>query len=214
MSSSSTMRSTKMSMQRKKSCKVCFDAGKPESESSTHNVKDKQGKVVCPTLLSVKCRFCSKNGHTVKYCEVLKAKTRQDEANNNRMMGEANKRKVAFVADTKPANMFARLCCESDDDEEGEVRDREEFPKLNENANKASATATAKAQDSRMTYAQTLSQTQTQTQTQTIAPLPIPVLVRATNAPVKSQPKRWADYSSDEEDSDIEDIYELGVAGF
>ncbi len=208
MISSSTMRSTKMSMQRNKSCKVCFDAGKPESESSTHNVKDKQGNVVCPTLLSVKCRFCSKNGHTVKYCEVLKAKTRQDEANKNKMMGDANKRKVAFVADTKPANMFARLCCDSDDEEEeGELRDREEFPKLNENANKA--TATAKAQDGMMTYAQTLSLTQTP------APLPIPVLVRATNAPVKSQPKRWADYSSDEEDdSDIEDIYEQEVAGF
>jgi hypothetical protein len=33
-------------------------------------VRNKTGKVTCPTLLSQNCRNCGKNGHTVKYCKV------------------------------------------------------------------------------------------------------------------------------------------------
>ena len=53
-------------------CKICFDAGKTEKEFSNHCVKDKQGSVVCPTLLSLNCRYCKQNGHTVSYCSLLK----------------------------------------------------------------------------------------------------------------------------------------------
>jgi len=31
-------------------------------------VKDRSGKVCCPTLLALKCRLCGQCGHTVKYC--------------------------------------------------------------------------------------------------------------------------------------------------
>lgn len=51
-------------------CKVCRDAGKSEQEYSSHRVRDKNGRVTCPTLLSQKCRNCGKNGHTIKYCKV------------------------------------------------------------------------------------------------------------------------------------------------
>jgi hypothetical protein len=50
-------------------CKVCRDAGKSEQECSSHWVRDKVGRVTCPTLLSQKCRNCGKNGHTIKYCK-------------------------------------------------------------------------------------------------------------------------------------------------
>jgi len=46
-------------------CKVCFDSGKP---NTNHWVKDRNGKVCCPTLIGLKCRLCGECGHTVKYC--------------------------------------------------------------------------------------------------------------------------------------------------
>ena len=52
-------------------CKVCHDAGKLESEYTSHFVKSEPGHmgvVVCPTLLNQKCRFCDKLGHTVSRC--------------------------------------------------------------------------------------------------------------------------------------------------
>ena len=50
-------------------CKVCKDAGHPRSVYTSHYVKDRPGgKIVCPHLLSLKCRHCGGVGHTVKYC--------------------------------------------------------------------------------------------------------------------------------------------------
>ena len=52
-------------------CKVCKDAGKNETEYTSHWVRDApgpNGKVVCPTLLSQKCKYCRKYGHTPKHC--------------------------------------------------------------------------------------------------------------------------------------------------
>ena len=52
-------------------CKVCYDAGRPEKEYTSHFVKDQpgpQGKVICPTLLNQACRICNKTGHTSSYC--------------------------------------------------------------------------------------------------------------------------------------------------
>jgi len=66
-------------------CKVCRDAGKSEAEYSSHWVRDKVGRVTCPTLLSQKCRNCGKSGHTIKYCKVrsvsLKPSTEKKEPN-------------------------------------------------------------------------------------------------------------------------------------
>jgi hypothetical protein len=52
-------------------CKVCQDAGKPESVYTNHNVRqtqDKNSPVTCPTLLSQICRNCGIAGHSPKYC--------------------------------------------------------------------------------------------------------------------------------------------------
>jgi hypothetical protein len=54
-------------------CKVCQDSGKLISEYTNHNVRDRSGKTVCPTLLAQECRNCYQRGHTVKYCRLLKA---------------------------------------------------------------------------------------------------------------------------------------------
>lgn len=53
-------------------CKVCKDAGKTETEYTSHYVKDKTGKTTCPTLLNQACKYCRQTGHTVKFCKTLK----------------------------------------------------------------------------------------------------------------------------------------------
>lgn len=56
-------------------CKVCYDAGKPEWEYTSHYVKDQpgpNGKVVCPVLLNVECNYCHVKGHTPTHCPKLK----------------------------------------------------------------------------------------------------------------------------------------------
>jgi hypothetical protein len=52
-------------------CKVCYDAGLPTEQFTSHFVKDQpgpNGKVVCPTLLAQKCLICGIPGHTSSYC--------------------------------------------------------------------------------------------------------------------------------------------------
>ena len=51
-------------------CKVCKDSDKSEAMYTSHWVKDKQGKVCCPTLLSQQCRYCNNHGHTIKFCKI------------------------------------------------------------------------------------------------------------------------------------------------
>jgi hypothetical protein len=58
-------------------CKVCYDAGKPKSDYTSHFVKDQpgpQGKIICPTLLNQACRICHKPGHTSSYCPQYKSR--------------------------------------------------------------------------------------------------------------------------------------------
>tara|TARA_X000000950_G_scaffold239160_1_gene291593 strand:+ start:85 stop:900 length:816 start_codon:yes stop_codon:yes gene_type:complete len=43
-------------------------------KSPDHWTRDRQGKVVCPKLLSVKCKYCHETGHTIRHCPILKEK--------------------------------------------------------------------------------------------------------------------------------------------
>ena len=110
-----------------KPCKVCQDAGKPESECTNHRLKDINGNVTCPTLLKIECRYCFKSGHTVKYCIVL--------AKNNKEKDRVERRLQAIIAEKpkpvvqkKPANGFAALCDDSDSEEEVSITI--EYPSL------------------------------------------------------------------------------------
>jgi len=101
-----------MSSIKKPYCKVCHDAGKPESEYNNHWVKDLNGKTTCPTLLNTECRYCFKRGHTAKFCSVLAKNNliKNNKENNKTIM----KKPKPFQ--NKPTNGFAVLC--NDDDEE------------------------------------------------------------------------------------------------
>lgn len=70
-------------------CPVCYDLGKPESVYTSHWLRetpDKDSKIVCKTLQTMKCNYCKEKGHTIKYCPVLakkhKLKSQRDIANH------------------------------------------------------------------------------------------------------------------------------------
>jgi hypothetical protein len=85
------------------SCKVCKDAGRPYQG---HAVRNRQGKITCPILLSQKCNYCQQPGHTPKYC---KQKKREE---NNKEKRENSTQKPP-LAIKKPINMFDVLDCDA-----------------------------------------------------------------------------------------------------
>jgi hypothetical protein len=97
-------------------CKVCCDAGKPESVYTNHFVRsgpNPNSKVICPTLLSLECRYCSKKGHTVKFCSILEKNKNQA---NKTLMKESVYQGPVVKKEARPTNAFAIL--EEDSDEE------------------------------------------------------------------------------------------------
>jgi hypothetical protein len=123
-------------------CKVCKDAGKPESEYSSHFVKDREGKVVCPTLLSLQCRYCFKPGHTVSHCPTLQAKNKAEEkAKRVQQFKSTENKALNSKGENKPKTKFGfdildDIEVEIDENNESKVSvsqpqvAKEEFPVL------------------------------------------------------------------------------------
>ena len=93
-SKSSNARSNKPAKSAKAFCKVCCDAGKSEDVYTSHYVKDapgKEGKVVCPYLLSLSCGYCKKEraGHTTRHCPELNKKDAREPATHVRERASA-----------------------------------------------------------------------------------------------------------------------------
>ncbi len=123
---------------RKPYCKVCHDAGKPESEYTNHYVRslpDRQGntKITCPTLLNTECRYCYELGHTAKFCPAIAARKKTEERahrEEERKMREQQKPSQKVKA---PTNAYNALYIDSDDEEDVVVAKPvvvEEFPAL------------------------------------------------------------------------------------
>jgi hypothetical protein len=110
----------------KKFCKVCFDAGKPESVYTNHFVKTKNmmtGKLdtTCVTLLALECRYCFGTGHTVKFCPVLEG---NNKARQNQEIQQARERHTQAAQHAQAQKQvplakkgFAVLQDDSDDEE-------------------------------------------------------------------------------------------------
>ena len=119
-------------------CKVCQDAGKSESEYTSHWVRslpDRNGKtnVTCPTLLSNECRYCFKAGHTAKFCPVIEQNNKARDRQVARAEDEVKKK--VKLEKSKPARGFAALNDDSDsENDEVKVSIKptivEEFPAL------------------------------------------------------------------------------------
>jgi hypothetical protein len=103
----------------KKYCKVCHDAGKSETEYLSHFIResrDPNSKIVCPTLLSLECRYCSNKGHTIKYCKILEKNknmsSRQERINNYH---KTEKKDIKY---TESSNIFDNLGSDSEEEDE------------------------------------------------------------------------------------------------
>jgi hypothetical protein len=120
-------------------CKVCFDAGKSEEEYSSHWVKDKERKVVCPYLLSLNCRYCSKQGHTSKFCELLLKKENEVVVNYSERLNkiretlekekEMKEKEKVMKEKEKVMKERGRFCLLSIDDEDDEEEEEEQHEK-------------------------------------------------------------------------------------
>ena len=114
-------------------CKVCHDAGKPESIYTSHFVRaapSPDAPVVCPTLLAQPCRYCGLPGHTVKYCpslQTVEAKSilqqvpalpNQQEFQDS-FVKQAKKINLRLAKDemVRSANAYAALAASDEDDE-------------------------------------------------------------------------------------------------
>jgi hypothetical protein len=82
-------------------CKVCFDAGRPEQEYTSHYVKDQpgpQGKVICPTLLNQACRICAKTGHTSSYCPEYRRRRDESRREDRYIARDEHRREDRYIA--------------------------------------------------------------------------------------------------------------------
>jgi len=188
-------------------CKVCHDAGKSEEEYTNHFVRSDTGpnsKVVCPTLLSLECRYCREKGHTVSFCLVLKKHkkedVRRDFANN-----KVSEKKP--VGPKKLLNSFGALNQDSDDEEEEEKPKKpvvEEFPALCRPAAKV-----VEAKPVAISYA---SQAAKSAAPLSKAVFEKPVLARQTAVAMTTVAmikKSWADWTDSEDDDDYEEEEEI-----
>jgi hypothetical protein len=211
-------------------CKVCHDAGKPESEYSSHWVKslpDKSGKstITCPTLLSNECRYCFKTGHTAKFCPILEQNKKVQEKAERIARKEEAQKKVKVEKTKSVLSGFNALAEDSDSEgEEVKVHNTivDEFPILGnthvevyiptvkQEAKFSWANAVSKPKH--MKEEQFVSKTVERTmaakkETQPVSTIPIRIM--ETNKRDYSKEvytKNWADWS-DDDDSELEDDF-------
>jgi hypothetical protein len=49
-------------------CTICKNSGKSEGQYTSHNVKNRSGSVLCPTILQNICGICNQKGHFKTRC--------------------------------------------------------------------------------------------------------------------------------------------------
>ena len=207
-------RNTKNVSMKKPYCKVCHDAGKTESEYTSHWVKDLNGKTTCPTLLNTECRYCYKLGHTAKFCDVLAKNNKEKEKAERRYQAVAPK--PAPAVQKKPTNGFAALCADSDSEEEVSVTTNtivNEYPVLCEPAKQAGEVKTgwaaiaAKPKEVKPLVEKSsftvLSKKAPEAKAEPVA---APKAAPWTNKPVVIT-KSWADWSDSEDEDEDEPAY-------
>jgi len=106
----SNNKSTSAYVPRAPCCKVCKDAGEPESVYASHYVKDREGNVTCPKLKAIVCLNCGKRGHTSSYCKAPAAAARATAV-------EAAKKPVEPLPTPVVKGRFACLFEDDSDDE-------------------------------------------------------------------------------------------------
>lgn len=106
-------------------CKVCKDAGKTETEYVSHYVKDKTGKITCPTLLNQACRYCKKNGHTVKFCPTLKLKEKNNRREEYFKKHQECEQQLSSTANKLGTSFAAAFGSDTEDESDNESEEQE-----------------------------------------------------------------------------------------
>jgi len=160
-------------------CKVCRDAGK---EYKGHSVRNKQGKVVCPTLLSQACSYCYGVGHTPKYCPELKNKKKNTHHQNYYTTNNNKKRQI------QKKNVFDIL---ADADEEDECdSDHDKYAPIYPEKTPEPIVTNS--------WAHVVSKEPIRIEKPIVITTPVVEEVRK----LKPRPKLWSEYDSDEEYED------------
>ena len=168
-------------------CKVCQDAGKTDKEYTNHNVRDRTGKTVCPTLLAQECRNCYKHGHTVKYCPLTKKATEYKKPYEAPVKAQQPKSK----------NVFMLLESDSEDEVEEPVN---EFPELNQTQ--------VNPVQKPLNYSRLINMTEEETKEAAIKKAEIKKpQVKVLPNPVKKGKLDWATAESDSEGDEEEEHY-------
>lgn len=205
-------------------CKVCFDAGKSKEEYSSHYVKDKpgpHGRVCCPYLLSLTCRYCHKTGHTPNHCPEVKVKESRHSTPSRRHASPHRESDDGFTMVTparrprrqhvnaphkpvpevmhrekivKPRNMWDRLAEITDEEDRLEAAQKEEeksYPAL----------GAAKTNAAVLTGWSTMAAKAPPAKVQASAP--VVVTSFSSYTPLKEGGKSWADMMDEEEEAEF-----------
>lgn len=181
-------------------CKVCFDAGKSESEYSSHFVRNERGgKVVCPTLLNLNCTYCHKKGHTKSYCKDLKKDQKRSEKCFKRFEFETKEKENPNTKKkVEKKNVFAALDSDGESDEEEDYP--EEFPAL-------SANVTIREHQKKVSFAEMAKKPAV---VQVVAPVvAVAALEEEVEVPMEPRQQRvpmrsWAEWSDSEDEEEFE----------
>ena len=195
----------KSNANKKPFCKVCHDAGKSESEYTSHFVRSRpdmngKTKVTCPILAATECRYCYELGHTTKFCPVLEENNKRSKKEKSVSIQYQKAEQRAYsrpipepVVEKKYSGAFAAL---GDDSEEEKPVPKvavtvpvDEFPALF-----GSKTATAPVAKSAVSWAAMAEKP--------AAPVLKPIVKPAIKNTPQIASKSWADDSDSEEEEE------------
>ena len=142
-SNSGKSSNAKSSNGKKPFCKVCQDAGKPESEYTSHFVRtlpDINGKsiVTCPVLNSTECRYCCQLGHTSKFCPVIEKNEKRNKKDNYAAVQyQKSEQRISAISasasvENKYRGAFAALDCENDETQD-KTQAKKDIPVIENN---------------------------------------------------------------------------------
>lgn len=205
MSYNNKSNANKKFVNKKPFCKVCHDAGKTESEYTSHFVRslpDMNGKtkITCPILAATECRYCYELGHTTKFCPVLEENAKRSKKEKSVSIQYQKAEQRAFsrpipepVVEKKYGGAFAAFGDESDEEKPvpkvAVVVD--EYPALF--GSKKEVTTVAKSAISWAAMAE-----------KPAAPVLKPILKPVIKNTPQIAGKSWADYSDSEEEEEEE----------
>lgn len=212
-------------------CKVCHDAGKPESIYTGHFVRASplpNAPVVCPTLLAQLCRYCGIAGHTVKYCPRILNNTQVPKHVNTNTNTTTTITKLSTNEFDRAINRFSALAIDVDESDKSSVSSEVESETETEDASHNNSMVIDEFDEVKNLSLQTLTDMlssilqmnptsdnklviaienaiscKTKENKKTRPPFCSPVFVAPNNNNKQETSKAWGDYDDDDDEIDF-----------